>query len=534
MAIKGRLESVNRRAINGWCVDDEVEGVVEVVVRVGTVTLGTVRADRARQDIEQAMGRPVAGFHFPIHSSLAHVLPHGGRVEAASKSGVPLEPIEGIVVNINNPDAPEGRLEAMLEDGYIINPKYGQIIRPLGSRNIEDKLFRAMATGNQLFADLFSKQFFICYGTLLGCIREGDFIAYDDDVDVCFLADAEGLEGAAEEFKTVVSTLREHGQKVAVDSCAQFHWGLEGTSLDVFMAWMEGDRLYMFNAGGEFPRTQIEPLVPHRFKGREVLIPKDPEALLELIYGPGWKIPDPSFQWRLTAEVREKMEEMNAVSIVDGRTHEKIRRYWSRFYERTHTAIPTPFAASVAVELKDKHLVVDLGCGNGRDSLFFAGLGHRVRGFDLAPSAIERCRAQASNLELDEAVFQQLDTCKPGLLREMLREAAEGDDFKAPMVVYARFFFHAITEDEEALVIRALADGLPARSLCFFEFRTEQDKDTYKRIAGHYRRFVELDRFVAKAVRNGAFECFYRVEGQGMAKYLDEDPFVARVYLRRV
>lgn len=534
MAIQGWLESVNRRAINGWCVDDEVEGIVEVVVRVGAVTLGVVRADRPRQDIKELLGRPVAGFNFPIHSSLAHVLPHGARVEVASKSGVPLAPIEGIDVSINNPGVAEGRLDEMLGDGYIINPKYGQIIRPLGSLDIEDKLFRALATGNRLFAELFSKQFFICYGTLLGCMREDDFIAYDDDVDVCFLADAEGLEAAAEEFNTVVSTLREHGQEIAVDSCAQFHWGLEGTSLDVFMAWTEGDRLYMFNAGGRFPRTRIEPFVQHVFKGREVLIPQAPEALLELIYGPGWKLPDPSFQWRPTEEIRAKMKEMNAMSVVDLRTHNKIKRYWSRFYEQVHTAIPTPFAASVAVELGDKHLVVDLGCGNGRDSLFFASLGHRVHGFDLASSAIESCQARATDLGLDGATFQQLDICKPGLLREMLRATSESDDLKAPPVVYARFFFHAITEDEQALIIRALADGLPARSLCFFEFRTDKDEGTYKRIAGHYRRFVELDRFVARALRKGAFECIYRIEGQGMAKYLDEDPFVARVYLRRV
>ena len=534
MAIKGRLERVTPRAIGGWCVDDEVEGVVEVVVRVGDVTLGAVRADMPRRDIEEALGRSVAGFHFPIDPSLARVLPHGARVDAASRSGVPLTPIEGMVVTINNPGVPAGRLQAMLDDGYIVNPKYGQIIRPLGSRGIEDRIFRALAAGNRLFAELFAKQFFICYGTLLGCLREGDFIAHDDDVDVCFLADAEGLEAAAQEFNTVVSTLRQHGQKIAVDSGAQFHWGLEGTSLDVFMAWMEGDRLYMFNAGGEFPRTRIEPLLPHSFKGREVLIPKDSEALLELIYGPGWKIPDPSFQWRLTAEVRNKMAELNALSIVDGRTHEEIRRYWSRFYEQAHTAIPTPFAASVAVELGDRHLVVDLGCGNGRDSLFLASLGHRVHGVDMAASAIERGQARAADLGLDDVVFQQVDVCKPGLLRNILRAAADGDNFAVPMVVYARFFFHAITEDEEALVIRALADCLPTRSLCFFEFRTDQDQHTYKRIAGHYRRFVKLDQFVAKAVRSRAFECIYRVEGQGMAKYRDEDPFVARVYLRRV
>lgn len=535
MAIKGRVERITRRSIDGWCIDDEIEDVIEIDVRVGALTLGTVRADLPRKDIEDALGRRVAGFHFPIHSTLAHLLPHRGRIEVASKSGVVLHPLANITTVIDNPDgASNNKLEEMLADGYIVNPKYGQIIRPLTSRNIDDRVFRALAKGNELFKELFSRQFFICYGTLLGCVRENDFIAHDDDVDVCFLANADGLEAAVEEFNTIVSTLRERGQKIAVDSGAQFHWGLEGTSLDVFMAWMEGDCLYMFNAGGEFPRSRIEPLVARDFKGHQVLVPRDSEALLELIYGPGWRLPDPSFQWRLSAEIRAKMSELNALAIVDNRTHENIRQHWSRFYEQGHTAIPSPFAASVAVELKEKHLIVDLGCGNGRDSLFFASLGHRVVGLDMTPSAIASCQQRASELGLDDATFEQVDVCTPGALHNVLNAISDQAGTKMPMVIYARFFFHAITEDEEALLLRTLTECLGSRALCFLEFRTDQDQDTYKRIAGHYRRFIKVDRFVAKAVRNNAFECVYRVEGQGMAKYRDEDPFVGRVYLRRI
>ena len=535
MAIQGRLERVTRRAIAGWCADDEVESVLEVEVRVDALTLCTVRADMPRKDIEEALGRRVAGFNFPIHSTLARVLPHGSHIEVASKSGVVLRPLENIATTIDNPDGePDGKLKEMLLDGYVVNPKYGQIFRPVGGRNIDDKIFRALAKGNEVFTELLGKQFFICYGTLLGCLRENDFIAHDDDVDVCFLADASGLEAATEEFNAVVATLREHGQRIAVDSGAQFHWGLEGTSLDVFMAWMEGDRLYMFNAGGEFPRSRIEPLVTHDFKGHDVLTPRDSEALLELIYGPGWRIPDPSFQWRLTPELREKMSQLNALSIVDSRTHQEIKQYWSSFYEQAHTAVPSPFAASVAVELNEKHLVVDLGCGNGRDSLFFASLGHRIHGLDLVDSAIESCRLRADQLGLDDVAFEQVDVCTPGVLRNVLNAVADRDESASPMIVYARFFFHAITEDEEALIIRTLADCLRRRSFCFFEFRTEKDQHTHKRIGGHYRRFIDLDRFVAKATRGRAFECTYRVEGQGMAKYRDEDPFVARVYLRRI
>ena len=62
----------------------------------------------------------------------------------------------------------------------------------------------------------------------------------------------------------------------------------------------------------------------------------------------------------------------------------------------------------------------------------------------------------------------------------------------------------------------------------------KMDAQGDKRFGSHYRRFINIDRFVEKATAGRRFECFYRVEGQGMAKYLEEDPFVGRVFLRRL
>ena len=540
MAIRGYVERISRWFIAGWCVDDEVEGTIEIEVRVDGLSLGTVRADIPRHDIEKSLNRPLAGFRFPISPELFRLLPNGGQVEVLASGGEALPTLKGRDSSIDNPRGQDiGKLADMLQSGYIINPKYGQIIRPLKERNVEEQIFLALEESNEIFEAQFSKKLFICYGTLLGCIRDNDFIPHDDDVDVCFLAEEQGLDAAVDEFRQIMETLTNIGEKVQFDNSAQFHWSLQGTTLDVFMAWMEGDNLYMYNAGGLFPRNRIYPLVEREFKGRQVLIPNHSEALLELIYGPGWRIPDPSFQWRVTEDVRAKMSELNAIPVGDASKHNEIKDYWARFYAYGHTTLPSAFAATVAIELAEPRYIVDLGCGNGRDSVFFAELGHRVVGLDFSGKAIDDNQERAQQKKADDVEFKQVDIGAPNALADVLTRIEDGamqerDARGARIVIYARFFFHAISEEEEDLVLAALSQCLRSGAMCFFEFRTEKDTKGNKRFGSHYRRFINIDRFVEKAIVGGSFECSYQVEGQGMAKYFDEDPVVGRVFLRRL
>ena len=523
--MKGLVEHITPRRVSGWCID-KGEAPVEVELFVDSTRLGTTRSDVPRKDIHRAHGRLPAGFVFPISRQLFQLFPHGGRMRAVS-NGCPLPARPGCNPYVDNPGCSGGQLLEMLEDGYRLSLKSGRLFRSVVHADVGKKMLDALEECDDIFHQVTGKRFFVCYGTLLGLVRDAGFIEHDDDVDVCFLADAEGLEAAWKEFRQVVSALQAEGQRISVVNGAQFHWHRAGSVLDVFMAWIEGSELYMYNAGGRFPRHQIYPLHRKEFEGRKVLVPNNPEALLELIYGPSWSVPDPMFQWRLTPTVSSKMQQLRAMR--DTATRDEIKRHWSLFYNQRHTTIPSSFAASVATELKETCQIVDIGCGNGRDSLFFARLGHSVLGLDIAAPVINQDASVAESEQVDNVSFEELDVSVPDSLAKVIRSTVDAGS----LVIYARFFFHAITEEEETATLDVLSEHLPIGARCYFEFRTSRDEKTHKHFRDHYRRFINLDAFVTKALRKGTMDCIYTVEGQGMAKFDEEDPFVGRVHLRR-
>ncbi|MBA7618925.1 Ubiquinone biosynthesis O-methyltransferase [subsurface metagenome] len=82
-------------------------------------------------------------------------------------------------------------------------------------------------------------------------------------------------------------------------------------------------------------------------------------------------------------------------------------RDWEEAYsdEPPHWAVdltPSLFAQDFALELADKKLksVLEIGCGNGRDSIFFARAGLEVSAIDVAPSAIKLAKENAKEAEV--------------------------------------------------------------------------------------------------------------------------------------
>jgi SAM-dependent methyltransferase len=205
--------------------------------------------------------------------------------------------------------------------------------------------------------------------------------------------------------------------------------------------------------------------------------------------------------------------------------------YWSSFYASSNNAHklqpPSQFAAFVAQELPENCAIFDVGCGSGRDSLFFAALGFKVVALDKSENAIDIVRQAATNR--NETNLE----CIVGDIAEPFFAEALGHLDARSVCVYARFFLHAITDIEQTQFFDALARTLRPGHLLAFEYRTLADEALQKHAPPHFRRYQRSDE-VNNQLTKRKFEIVYTVEGQGFAKYREEDAIVARCLFRKL
>lgn len=205
-----------------------------------------------------------------------------------------------------------------------------------------------------------------------------------------------------------------------------------------------------------------------------------------------------------------------------------LSAYWDDYYRRVGPpSVPSQFAAFVCGEIPADSAIVDIGCGNGRDSLFFSTLGRQVLGVDASAGAIEACQKAAANRGL-KANFLCSSIDSPGLAALIGGNTA--DAFSRTL--YARFVLHAINETIEDAFFAIAGEVCQPGDLLAVEFRTTRDSSQPKATADHYRRFIEPMTVVAKAIGKGFFTAYY-VEGFGLAKYRNDDAYVARCIFRK-
>lgn len=206
--------------------------------------------------------------------------------------------------------------------------------------------------------------------------------------------------------------------------------------------------------------------------------------------------------------------------------------YWNQFYgsrEAKKLMLPSQFASFIAQEAADADLIIDIGCGTGRDSFFFARHGFQVVGIDGASTAVEKCSATRDELSLHNLSFVCSSVGSADFLDTMkdARTKSEG-----PAIAYARFFLHAITDEEEYAFLAAASEALHPGDRLAMEYRTVRDSSGAKVTAAHYRRFVDPSEVFVTAVKLN-FAVDYSTEGFGFAKYGADDAYVARCILRK-
>lgn len=376
----------------------------------------------------------------------------------------------------------------------------------------------------------FGYDVFLVYGSLLGAVRENGFIGHDLDFDCGYISRHRSGPQAARELAEIAIALIDMGFEVESRTIALHveDKASRGVRLDLFHFFFDGDGLLQFPFGvagqsdvriEDWKGTEQIP-----FAGSAVLIPANGAEMAEYIYGPSWRTPNPGFNWRRD---RTKKGRNARVPVELG-----AEVYWSNFYAHTTFESPSTFFEMVGRQPDIPGVVVDLGCGEGRDSIAFARAGKRVLGIDRAARAIERATAATRGTRVSGHV--EFLRCELGDAAE-LRKALDGVRTSAgqPVLFYARFVLHAIEQEAQATLLETIRDVAQPGDMLAAEFRTERDEATEKIYPRPFRRFLSGAAFAAELTDRYGFTVVLEQEGNGLARYRTENPYVCRVIARR-
>jgi tellurite methyltransferase len=173
-------------------------------------------------------------------------------------------------------------------------------------------------------------------------------------------------------------------------------------------------------------------------------------------------------------------------------------KYWTSFYsDQLVTSKPSPFAISCLPYIKEGSTLIDVGCGNGRDSSFFAKCGINVLSIDQSfPQELFATNCFFLNSDVDNMPNIKCD------------------------YIYARFFIHAISLDKEIKFLNYIK-----KNCKHFFIEARSDKSKFK--GDHYRRFINLEELKS---RLDAQSFDYTIEeSKNLAKTDTENPVIIRV-----
>lgn len=209
--------------------------------------------------------------------------------------------------------------------------------------------------------------------------------------------------------------------------------------------------------------------------------------------------------------------------------------YWDSYYRRMHPELaePSTFAVACCERLPVASTIFELGCGNGRDALYFARRGHVVTGCDASHVAIDALR--------DHVAGNGLLTPAPTFVH-LSFEALNGHRPPALDVVYSRFTLHAVSRSVASSALGWATTSLPPGGRLFVEARSVQGSlyghgeplgDDAFFHDGHYRRFIRRSE-LEEELRGLGFRVDEVVEADGLAPYGADDPVVIRLFATRL
>ena len=208
----------------------------------------------------------------------------------------------------------------------------------------------------------------------------------------------------------------------------------------------------------------------------------------------------------------------------------KIKKYyWDKIYSKVENIKkPSSFAKFCLkkyINIKKDRKLLDIGCGDGRDTIFFSKKLHST-GIDKSKVAVDFLKNKYSKNK--EIIFYRIN------LDYLNRSKLLKYDY-----IYIRFLFHAINLSSENKLFKQLKILMKKNCIIMAEFRSDKDplmklgkkisiNETY---TDHYRRFINFEKFIDTVKKKG-YKIIYRKEKRGLSIAKNDNPVLCRIIFK--
>jgi tellurite methyltransferase len=204
------------------------------------------------------------------------------------------------------------------------------------------------------------------------------------------------------------------------------------------------------------------------------------------------------------------------------------KEYWEKYYAQCREPFrPSLFAEHILKYIQPQKKLIELGCGNGRDSVFLAKKGLYVTAVDQCVKEVRYLSEKhgSENISFFAADFTALAD-------------EEFYDY-----VYSRFTLHAVSTDGQASVFDWLSRNLAKDGYFFLEVRGRKNElnGLGQAVEGephafiyndHYRRFLDLTELLL-VLEDMGFDVIEGVESKGFSPFEGTDETFIRVIAQR-